>query len=330
MDLLAENLCFSHPRRPVLRGCTLTAATGRAVALVGPSGSGKTTLLWLLAGLLRPEAGRVVLGDEARPPGKAARPRIGMVFQQPMLWGHLTVEGHLKLVLSDWRADRRQRGRRIDAILSRMRLGELRRRLPGELSGGERQRLAIARALVVAPDVLLLDEPLAHLDGEARRELFGLLAGTLTDTAAAAVLATHNAAEALRIADDVAVLLDGRIVQAGPAKQVYRHPVSLAAAVALGPACELAGLAESGRLVADGAVLLEGLDPARAGEVRLILRPEDVAFEPAAAGAAEVVAADFAGAAYRLRLTVAGRDLVALHTGPVPTGTKGRLRSTVK
>lgn len=327
--LVGRNLCFDHPSGPALIDCDIRLAPGKATALVGPSGSGKTTLLWVLAGLLRPRAGSVaIVADDA--PDRAAdrRPlRVGMVFQQPTLWDHLTVEEHLRLVLSARPAGRGPRRERVEQVLSRMQLQPLRKRLPGELSGGEGQRLAIARAVVGEPELLLLDEPLAHLDGQARTDLLDLLAGVLATTRAAVLLATHNAPEALRIADDVAVLLAGRIVQAGPAQQVYRRPVSLPAARALGPACELAGQARAGRLLAGDACVLAGLDASLTGPQRLILRPEDVAFEPDDAGPAELLAAAFTGAGYQLRLRAAGgAEALALSPAPLAAGTRGRLR----
>jgi len=284
---------FAYGGRSVLRGVRMAAAAGRVTVLVGPSGTGKTTLLWILAGLLRPTTGRVVLAadaasPDAAPPFESGRARIGMVFQTPALWDHLTVRRHLDLVLAGSNLGQAERRRRVDRLLDQMGLASLADRRPGRMSGGERQRLAIARALVGGPEWLLLDEPLAHLDGPTRADVFDLLRGALAETRAGVVLATHNTDEAVRLADDVVVLLDGSVAQVGQTEQVYRRPVSLAAARALGPASEISGEARGGVLTRDGTAVLEGLAPERSGPQRLILRPEDLEFRPDPAGAARV------------------------------------------
>lgn len=213
---MSQFVCESVSYGGVLQDVSLEVRPGWVCALLGPSGAGKSTLLWILAGLWEPSGGKV-LRDEGP---------LGMVFQQPGLWDHLTVEQHLKLV----GADRVKR----DRVLEQMNLTALRGRRPGRMSGGERQRLSIARALVVEPAWLLLDEPMAHLDGSSRRDLFGLLRDALRDTQAGVLLATHHADEALRLADDTVVLIDGKIAQHGPAQEVYQRPNSFVVAEATG------------------------------------------------------------------------------------------------
>ena len=328
--LTCRDVGFAYGDRPVLRGVHLSVTPGRVSVLAGPSGSGKTTLLWILAGLIRPTTGRVVLcdaGDEAGGgrPFDARRARLGMVFQTPALWDHLTVEAHLDLVSAASGLARAERRRRADRMLERMRLAPLRDRRPANLSGGERQRLAIARALVGEPDWLLLDEPLAHLDGPARAEVFRLLRDALTGTRAGVLLATHNTAEALRLADEVVVLLGGAVAQAGDTETVYRRPVSLAVAQALGPAGELAGDAAGGILTSGGAAVLEGLPPDLAGPQQLILRPEDVAFRADSGGSARVVRSERVGGARHLLVQVAGVRLWVQHPKACDVGAAGRL-----
>ena len=328
--LACRDVGFAYADRPVLRGVRLDVVPGRVSVLVGPSGSGKTTLLWILAGLIRPTTGRVLLcefgdGSGAGRPFDARRERLGMVFQTPALWDHLTVEGHLALVSASSGLARTERRRRADRMLDRMRLASLRGRRPATLSGGERQRLAIARALVSEPDWLLLDEPLAHLDGPARADVFGLLRDALTGTRAGVLLATHNTAEALRLADEVAVLLGGVVAQAGDSEDVYCRPVSLAVAQTLGPAGELRGEAAGGVLTCGGTVILEGLARDLAGPRRLIVRPEDVTFRADPAGSARVVRSERVGGSRHLLVEVTGVRLWVQHPRACQAGTAGRL-----
>lgn len=329
--LTCRDVGFAYGDRPVLRGIHLTVTPGRVSVLVGPSGSGKTTLLWILAGLIRPTTGRVVLsevGDEAGACGRPFDPRrgrLGMVFQTPALWDHLTVEAHLDLVSAGSGLARAERRRRADRMLDRMHLAPLRHRRPANLSGGERQRLAIARALVGEPDWLLLDEPLAHLDGPARAEMFSLLRDALTETRAGVLLATHNTSEALRLADEVVVLLGGAVAQVGDTETVYRRPVSLAVAQALGPAGELAGDAAGGVLTSGGTAVLKGLPPNLAGPQQLILRPEDVAFRADPGGSAHAVRSERVGGGRHLLVEVAGVRLWVQHSEACEVGAAGRL-----
>ena len=209
-ELIAQSIGFRYEDRDVIEAVDLCVRPNRTTILVGPSGSGKTTLLNLLAGLLRPTRGVVALRDRTgslSPVQRAsAQVMFGVVFQDGALWEHLTVAQHLKLVSSAAPVTRSIRRARIEQRLEQMRLRDLRQRLPSQLSGGQRQRLALARALVNDPNFLLLDEPLAHLDGESRSDVFDLLRDTLHRTGAGVLMTTHNTQDALRLADDVAIL----------------------------------------------------------------------------------------------------------------------------
>ena len=209
-----------------------------------------------------------------------------------------------------------------------MKLTDLANRRPGQLSGGERQRTAIARALVVEPQWLLLDEPLAHLDGSTRDELFELLRTTLAATDAGVIIASHQATEMLRLADELVVLEQGRVLQAGSCEDVYRHPVSLAAARAVAPAWLLEGIARSGTLHVAESALLTGLDPSLSGQQSLILRPSEVRFEVDPDGPAVVVSCDFAADTYHVHLMVRGQRIVAASDTSLEPSTTGHLRLT--
>jgi len=229
--LIVQDLHFAREGRPILRGIDLEHEAGNVLAVLGPSGSGKTTLLWLAAGLLRASCGCIRYEDDE----EAIGPRMGFVFQDGGLWEHMTVRGHLELVLRGQRLGRDERHERVERMLGEMQLAAYRDRRPGELSGGERQRLAIARALVSDPQWLLLDEPTSQLDGPSRASVIELLEQQLRRTRAGVILATHQVDVAMRLSDRVAVLLDGVIAHVGAPLEVYRAPANGEVARLLAP-----------------------------------------------------------------------------------------------
>lgn len=330
--LAAQDVSYAYGRQQVLDRVSVSIAPGEVTALVGPSGSGKTTLLWLLAGLIEPASGEVCMIDaDGRRRSRDSR-ELGMVFQQPALWEHLTARQHLELVLKGRGLCRSERAGRIERILARMDLTDLARRRPWQMSGGQRQRLAIARALVIQPRWLLLDEPTAHLDAASRLQAGSLLEAALEQSQAGVLMSTHDGQDALRIADRAVVLTGGRVAQSGPIEEVYRRPADLAAALALGPACQLAGLAMAGRLhVAAGqsspdGCLLEGIDAGLTGLQSLILRPEELDFEPDGRGALVVNRCDWLGGCYHVELDGAGQRVCVRSATPQPPGLRGILR----
>jgi molybdate transport system ATP-binding protein len=197
-------------------------ADGELVALFGPSGSGKTTLLRMLAGLTRPEGGRIEVDGEVWYDHAAGidlppqRRRVGMVFQDYALFPNMTVRGNLEFALKDRRA-----AHRVDAILAATHLTELARRRPESLSGGQRQRVALARALISQPRILLLDEPLSALDPAMRTRLQGEILELQSRFGLAAILVSHDMAEVHRMARRVYRLEDGRIAAAGTPLEAF-------------------------------------------------------------------------------------------------------------
>jgi len=194
--------------RLVLDRVDLTIGAGSRLGLLGKSGAGKSTLLRIIAALDDPTAGAVTF--ETGSPGIAINPKIGMVFQNLALWPHLTARQHVEVVLRG--AQRRQRRAQAETLLEELRLPPATwNRAPGELSGGEAQRVAIARALAIEPDVLLFDEPLAHVDEELRHELLELLESVVHRHSVTTIYVTHAHAEARRMADQIVVIENGRI-----------------------------------------------------------------------------------------------------------------------
>jgi multiple sugar transport system ATP-binding protein len=227
--------------RALLSGLDLRVESGECLALLGPSGCGKTTTLRLVAGLDPAEEGSRILLDERdicqEPPG---RRRVAMVFQSYALYPHLSVTGNLALGLRVRGVAGRERERRIDAVLQLLQLGELRERRPAQLSGGQRQRLALARALLRQPALMLLDEPMSNLDAQLREELRPELRQLLCGGEAPVLYVTHDQQEAIGLADRLAVLEGGRLQQVGTARELYERPCNRFVASFLGrPALNL-------------------------------------------------------------------------------------------
>ena len=225
--------------RPALAGLDLAVAPGETLALLGSSGSGKTTLLNAIAGFVAPLAGQIWLaGQLASGPGRLVAPerrRIGMVFQDYALWPHLSVLDTVAYPLRRAGASKAAAHRGARDVLEQMSLGPLAERRPGQLSGGEQQRVGLARALAGTPALYLFDEPTAHLDATLRAQILDEVARRRAADGAAAVYATHDATEALAIADRVAVLHSGRLAQLAPPADVYAAPTDLTVARLTGP-----------------------------------------------------------------------------------------------
>ncbi|MBV8580027.1 MAG: ATP-binding cassette domain-containing protein [Candidatus Eremiobacteraeota bacterium] len=218
----------------------LSFARGALTAVLGPSGCGKSTLLRLVAGYDVPDAGRVLV-DGADVTDKPLRARnVGFVFQHGALFPHLSVEENVGFALTVRGVSRAKRRARVRELLDVVQLAGYGSRRPHELSGGQRQRVALARALAPEPAILLLDEPFSALDLHVRRELRGWLRALHERTHVTTLLVTHDADEALEIADDVVVMRDGRVEQAGAPGDLYDVPVNPFVLGFLGPANALA------------------------------------------------------------------------------------------
>jgi 2-aminoethylphosphonate transport system ATP-binding protein len=224
-------------RTPALRELTIRIRTGETLALLGPSGSGKSTALKVLAGFLRPSAGRVFLDGADVTDQPPARRGIGVVVQSYALFPHLKVDDNVAFGLRARRLPRAVVAQRTAEALAQVGMADFGRRLPRELSGGQQQRVAIARALAIQPKVLLLDEPLAALDVHLRQGMLAelqRLRRTLPDTAI--LFVTHDQAEALALADQIGVMREGRLVDLAGTPELWHRPPSRFTASFLGGA----------------------------------------------------------------------------------------------
>jgi iron(III) transport system ATP-binding protein len=285
-------------------GVDLLVAEGQFLALLGPSGCGKTTLLRMLAGFEVPDSGLIRIGGvEVSRPGAVLPPekrRVGMVFQEYALFPHLDVGANIAYGLGRG-ADR---AGRVAALLELVGLAGLASRMPHQLSGGQQQRVALARALAPGPAAVLLDEPFSNLDAGLRAEVRAEVRAILRRAGATAVFVTHDQEEALSIADVVAVMQRGRIVQAAPPRQLYVQPASRAIAEFLGDANVLP--AEADGLTASSALgPLRLAAPAR-GAVEILLRPEQLELTPDPDGPGLIADCVFYGHDQMASVTLAG------------------------
>lgn len=294
MDLKIRQLSKHYANVAALDAVDLDVASGELVALLGPSGSGKTTLLRVIAGLLHPDRGQVLFGEDDATRLSLRERNVGFVFQHYALFKHMTVAENIAFGLRSRprrrRPDKATIARRVEELLKLVQLPEFAGRYPEQLSGGQKQRIALARALAIDPTVLLLDEPFGALDAKVRVELRRWLRRLHEQTGQTTLFVTHDQEEALELADRVVVLKDGHIEQVGTPDEIYREPASAFVFDFIGRANVLEGRIESGAFVADGQDLrlpAEGAD----GEAQLYVRPHDLAVLPADTGLrAEVVA----------------------------------------
>jgi iron(III) transport system ATP-binding protein len=305
---------------------SLCVDRGEVVALLGPSGCGKTTLLRLVAGFERPDegtveiAGRVVSGRGAWVPPE--RRRVGMVFQDYALFPHLTVAENVGFGLP-----RGARAGRVAELLAIVGLDGLGARYPYELSGGQQQRVALARALAPSPELVLLDEPWSNVDPFLRETLRAEVTEIIRPLGVTVVLVTHDREEAFSLADRIALMRDGTVVQEGTSEELYFAPASRWAAEFVG-----AGNVLTGRVVGDRVETPLGSFPAngaaRKVDAEVLVRPELVGLDPDPSGRAEVVGREFRGHDVFYRVLLDGVELVSQRpsTEVVPLGARVDIR----
>ncbi len=295
------------PETPAVSGVDLQVRDGELLALLGPSGSGKTTILRLIAGLLQPTSGDILFdGDSILTLPPEERGAV-MVFQEHALFPFMTVGDNMAFGLKMQRLDKATIAQRVTNALASVQLTGYEDRWPPQLSGGQQQRIALARALVIRPKLLLLDEPLSNLDQSLRGDMRNLIRTLQRDAGITTLLVTHDQSEALAIADRIALLVNGTLLQVGKPDAFYNGPATLDVARFFGatnfiPAVKRGTLAET----AFGAIELAASEVPD-GDVVLVIRPEsaEISADPTPIRAT-IQSIDYAGTAVQICATAGG------------------------
>jgi len=241
MAIEVRNVSKSFGPTPVLEDVSVDVAAGSLTALLGPSGGGKSTLLRIIAGLEYPDAGHVIISGRDATALAPQRRNVGFVFQHYAAFKHMSVFDNVAFGLQIRKRPKAEIRRRVAELLELVHLEQLANRFPSQLSGGQRQRMALARALAVEPEVLLLDEPFGALDAQVRKELRTWLRRLHDEVHVTTVFVTHDQEEAIEVADTIVVLAGGRVEQAGSPHELYEHPANPFVMSFLGPVTRIDG-----------------------------------------------------------------------------------------
>ena len=307
----------------VVDAVDLSVGDGEVVAILGASGSGKTTLLRAVAGLQALHGGSITWDGEDLGPVPAHRRGFGLVFQDFALFPHLDVGRNVAFGLRMQGVGRGELARRVAAALEQVELAGFERRRVATLSGGQQQRVALARALAAGPRMLLLDEPLGSLDRALRERLTADLRAILARPGLTALYVTHDQAEAFAVADRVAIIDHGRILQRGTPEKVWRRPADEAVARFLGFRTVIDAVAAGGRL--DAGPLGSFPTDAPDGPLRVVILPDAVRIDPAGPLEATVTGTAFRGVHSVVHLDVGGLVIEAHERRPPSEGDRVRL-----
>ena len=316
--LETQNISKQFGDVKVVDNVSFILAKGQVACLLGPSGSGKTTLLRLVAGFETPDSGKLILhGQTVSEEGRSVPPekrRIGMVFQDYALFPHLTVRGNVGFGLRDM--SRKVKGEKVQALIEKVGLKQFENNYPHELSGGQQQRVALARALVMEPQIILLDEPFSNLDVTLRENLSREVRQIIKDLGLTALMVTHNQQEAFAVADEIGVVMNGRILQWGTAHELYHKPANREVAEFVGEGVLLEGSVVDDIGVKTSLGLIES--PADMGLeegtlVDVLVRPEDLIHDDKSEGMATIMQKDYRGPNILFTLrTASGEKVLSL------------------
>ncbi len=304
---------YPNAAQPALHDLSLTIPPGSLTTLLGPSGCGKTTALKIIAGLLQPTAGDVAFNGQSVLAQPAELRRAVMVFQNPLLFPHLSVAENIAFGLTMRRTPKPEVARRVQDMLALIQLPNAGSQRPSQLSGGQAQRVALARALILKPRVLLLDEPLSNLDANLRADMRILIRDLQRSTGITTLLVTHDQAEAVMLSDQIALVLDGRLQQSGPPDTFFNQPKSQKVAQFFGGTNFVPGAYKGGVFnSALGTLTVQQFAPD--GISTLTIRPEQIRLGTATVNTlhATVVGKTYLGTQTRLTLQIGTTTLDAM------------------
>ncbi len=334
MDIQIRNLTKQFGNVKALDDVSFDILDGELVFLLGPSGCGKTTLLRCIGGFEKPTQGQIRMDGKDTANLSADKRNTAMVFQGYALWPHLTVAENIAFGLEMQKLPKEEIRQRVLRAMEQVQIAPLAQRKPNELSGGQQQRVALARTMVVQPGCLLLDEPLANLDAKLRRDMRREIRDLCKTNHLTAIYVTHDRQEALSMADRIALLKDGRIIQTGTPQELYRSPVNAFAASFIGDTNFLEGIIRNGAIETAAGSLRANIPPqCKEGEkVTLSIRPEAITLVDSNTEQDNILPAVLQDSAYLGELasnrarTVTGNlplDFLVLNPQrPIPAGTQ--------
>ena len=317
MQVRTEGVTVLYNEVRALEEVSITAESGELFFLLGPSGCGKTTLLRALAGFVMPAEGEVYFDGRPMRDVPPQKRQIGMVFQSFALWPHMDAAHNVGYGLEVRKVPAKERMERVREALDNVGMKGLEERKPGELSGGEQQRVALARALVVRPEVVLLDEPLSNLDARLRLEMRQEIKDIQQRTGITMIYVTHDQTEALSMADRLAVMRSGRVIQVGGPRRIYDEPADEFVANFVGEANLVEGEPIGGRryTTALGELAVQA-EAESGGRAKLFFRPEAVGVgEGENSFRGRVRSASFLGAFESVEIEAGGLRLKAVFAG---------------
>ena len=316
--LVIRDLHIHYRDQPVIKNFSLTVEDGELVSILGPSGAGKTTILKAVAGLLQPQHGTIFINDTLVNGLAPERRDAVMVFQKPLLFPFMNVEQNIAFGLRMRGRIGRQEQQQIEEILELVQLTGLHRRKVHELSGGQQQRVSLARALVLKPAILLLDEPLSNLDANLRQQMRELVKDIQTHTRVTMLFVTHDQAEALMLSHRVTLLLDGQLRQIGTPLELFYQPIDIDVARFFGGCNFFHGPIKNNMLLSEVGALQVNAANGNGHRYTATIRPEDVIFsnKPDKGFNGIVRSINFEGSTTRIRVQIEGNEYIVLTTEP--------------
>ncbi len=313
--LSIQELHIRYGDQPVIEHFSLDVQDGELVSILGPSGSGKTTILKAVAGLLTPQKGEIFLDGAAITHFPPEKRDAVMVFQKPLLFPFMNVVQNIAFGIRMRGTPGRKELHKIDEILELIQLQGLRHRKVHELSGGQQQRVSLARALVLKPAILLLDEPLSSLDFNLRQQMRELIRDIQAQTHITMLFVTHDQSEALMLSHRVTLLLDGRLRQVGTPQELFHRPVDIEVAQFFGGCNFFCGIFKNGVFDSElGKLPLQKPPAVNGHQMTATIRPEHVVLsaDPTRGIEGRVTSMSFEGSTTRIRFAIQGKEYVAL------------------